>query len=190
MSYHAERYVRRFEGHTPKLGKGVFIDPSAVVIGDVEIGQDSSIWPNTTVRGDMHRIRIGERSSIQDNSILHITHAGPYNPDGYPLTIGDDVTVAHSVTLHGCHIGSRVLIGMGSIVMDGAVIEDNVVVGANSLVPPGKTLQSGFLYVGSPAKPVRELSQKELDYFCYSSANYARLKDRHITELSTDQPAE
>jgi len=113
MIYKAENYLRRFEEHTPKLGDKVFVDPSAVVIGDVEIGTDSSIWPNTTVRGDMHRIRIGARSSIQDNSILHITHAGPYNPEGYPLTIGDEVTVAHSVTLHGCTIGNRVLIGMG-----------------------------------------------------------------------------
>lgn len=184
MNYRASDFIRPFEGHTPQLGEGVFIDPSAVVIGDVAIGAESSVWPNTTVRGDMHRIRIGERSSIQDNSILHITHAGPYNPDGYPLTIGDDVTVAHSVTLHGCSIGNRVLIGMGSIVMDGAVIEDDVVLGANSLVPPGKTLSSGQLYVGSPAVAVRRLSQGEMDYFRYSSANYARLKDRHIAELN------
>lgn len=183
MSYRAKDYTRHFEGHTPSLGEGVFIDPSAVVIGDVHIGNDSSIWPQTTVRGDMHRIRIGERCSIQDNSVLHITHAGPYNPEGYPLSIGNDVTVAHSVTLHGCEIGSRVLIGMGSIVMDGAVIEDDVVVAANSLVPPGKRLVSGYLYVGSPAKPARPLSEKEFSYFCYSSANYSKLKDRHIAQL-------
>jgi carbonic anhydrase/acetyltransferase-like protein (isoleucine patch superfamily) len=155
------------------------------VIGDVSIGDDSSIWPNTTVRGDMHRIRIGDRSSIQDNSVLHITHAGPYNPDGYPLTIGDEVTVAHSVTLHGCTIGNRVLIGMGTIVMDGAVVEDDVVVGANSLVPPGKRLASGWLYVGSPAKAVRELTEGEYSYFSYSAANYAKLKDRHIAALNS-----
>jgi carbonic anhydrase/acetyltransferase-like protein (isoleucine patch superfamily) len=183
MSYQPQRYVRTFEDHSPNLGKGVFIDPSAVVIGDVSIGDDSSIWPNTTVRGDMHRIQIGARSSIQDNSVLHITHAGPYNPDGYPLTIGDEVTVAHSVTLHGCTIGNHVLIGMGTIVMDGAVIEDNVVVGANSLVPPGKHLASGWLYVGSPAKAIRELSEGDLSYFSYSANNYAKLKDRHIAAL-------
>ncbi|WP_339675505.1 gamma carbonic anhydrase family protein [uncultured Zhongshania sp.] len=185
MSYRAEQFVRSFEEHSPILGERVFIDPSAVVIGDVGIGDDSSIWPNTTVRGDMHRIRIGARSSIQDNSVLHITHAGPYNPEGYPLTIGDEVTVAHSVTLHGCSIGNRVLIGMGTIVMDGAVIEDNVVVGANSLVPPGKHLQSGWLYVGSPAKPIRELTEGEYSYFSYSATNYAKLKDRHIAALDT-----
>lgn len=183
MSYQPQHYVRTFEGHSPNLGKRVFIDPSAVVIGDVSIGDDSSIWPNTTVRGDMHRIQIGARSSIQDNSVLHITHAGPYNPNGYPLTIGDEVTVAHSVTLHGCTIGNRVLIGMGTIVMDGAVIADNVVVGANSLVPPGKHLASGWLYVGSPAKAIRELSEGDLSYFSYSANNYAKLKDRHIAAL-------
>ena len=186
MGSRAENYPRRFEGHQPQLEEGVFIDPSAVVIGDVHIGRDSSIWPQSTVRGDMHSIHIGERCSIQDNSVLHITHAGPYNPDGYPLRIGDDVTVAHSVTLHGCEIGSRVLIGMGSIVMDGAIIEDDVVVAANSLVPPGKRLASGHLYVGSPAKAARPLSEKEMRYFCYSSANYSKLKDRHIAELETD----
>ncbi len=184
MSYDPRQYTRTFEGKTPQLAEAVFVDPSAVVIGDVTIGKHSSVWPNTTIRGDMHRIRIGARSSIQDNSILHITHAGPFNPDGYPLTIGDDVTVAHSVTLHGCAIGNRVLIGMGCIVMDGAVIEDEVVLGANSLVPPGKRLEGGKLYVGSPAKPVRDLTPKELEYFTYSANNYAKLKDRHIAELS------
>ena len=185
MSYQPQQFVRTFEEHCPTLGERVFIDPSAVVTGDVSIGDDSSIWPNTTVRGDMHRIRIGDRSSIQDNSVLHITHAGPYNPDGYPLTIGDEVTVAHSVTLHGCTIGNRVLIGMGTIVMDGAVVEDDVVVGANSLVPPGKRLASGWLYVGSPAKAVRELTEGEYSYFSYSAANYAKLKDRHIAALNS-----
>lgn len=184
MTYKATQFIRAFEGHTPELGATVFIDPSAVVIGDVVIGEHSSVWPNTTIRGDMHRIRIGARTSIQDNSILHITHAGPFNPDGYPLTIGDDVTVAHSVTLHGCSIGNRVLIGMGCIVMDGAIIEDEVVLGANSLVPPGKRLESGKLYVGSPAKAVRNLTEKEREYFSYSANNYAKLKDRHIAEFS------
>lgn len=183
MTYHSKHSIRSFEGHHPRLAEGVFIDPSAVVIGDVTIGANSSIWPQTTVRGDMHSICIGARCSIQDNSVLHITHAGPYNPDGFPLSIGDEVTVAHSVTLHGCTIGSKVLIGMGTIVMDGATIEDEVVVGANSLVPPGKTLKSGWLYVGSPAKPQRELNQGEREYFSYSAANYAKLKDRHIAAL-------
>jgi carbonic anhydrase/acetyltransferase-like protein (isoleucine patch superfamily) len=130
----------------------------------------------------MHHISIGKRTSIQDGSVLHITHAGPFNEKGWPLSIGDDCTIAHSVTLHGCTIGNEVLVGMGSIVMDGAVVENQVVIGANTLVPPGKTLASGYLYTGSPAKPVRKLSEKELAYFTYSSANYCKLKDRFLAE--------
>ena len=152
------------------------------LIGDVEIGADSSVWPLTVIRGDMHRIRIGARTSVQDGCVLHITHAGPFNPDGFPLLIGDDVTIAHKVMLHGCSVGSRVLIGMGSIVMDGAVVEDDVIIGAGSLVPPGKTLESGFLYVGSPVKQARALTDKERAFFPYSAANYVKLKDLHLAE--------
>lgn len=174
--------VRSFNGLVPQLGERVFIDRSAVVIGDVTLGDDSSVWPQAVIRGDMHTIRIGARTSIQDNSVCHITHAGPFNPDGWPLTIGDDCTIAHSVTLHGCTIGDRVLIGMGSIVMDGAVIGSDVVIGANSLVPPGKQLASGFLYTGSPARQVRPLSEKEMQYFAYSANNYRALKDQYLAD--------
>ena len=164
------------------LAAGAFVDISAVVIGDVEIGTDSSVWPLTVIRGDMHRIRIGARTSVQDGCVLHITHAGPFNPEGFPLLIGDDVTIAHKVMLHGCTVGSRVLIGMGSIVMDGAVVEDDVIIGAGSLVPPGKKLESGFLYVGSPVKQIRELTDKERAFFTYSAANYVKLKDLHLAQ--------
>jgi len=174
--------IRRYQGMTPKLGQRVFVDPSAVVLGDVEIGDDSSVWPLAVIRGDMHRIRIGRCTSIQDGSVLHITHAGPYNPDGFPLIIGDHVTVGHQAMLHGCTIGSRVLVGMGAMIMDGAVVEDEVILGAGSLVPPGKTLKSGYLYVGRPAKPQRELTQKEREFFTYTAENYARLKDKHREE--------
>ncbi len=174
--------IRSYDGKMPLLGNRVFIDPSAVVVGDVQLGDDCSVWPLTVIRGDMHAIRIGARSSIQDGSILHITHAGPYNPDGYPLRIGEDVTVGHQAMLHGCTIGNRVLIGMSSIVMDGAVIEDEVVLGAGSLVPPGKRLESGKLYVGRPAKAVRDLSNEERAYFTYSANNYVKLKDKHLQE--------
>ena len=150
--------VRPHDLTYPLLGPDVYIDPMAVVIGDVHLGDNTSVWPQTVIRGDMHRIRIGNRCSIQDGSVLHITHASQFDPDGFPLTLGDDVTVGHRAVLHGCTIGSRVLIGIGSIVMDGAVIEDDVVLAAGSLVPPGKTLSSGFLYVGSPAKSVRSLT--------------------------------
>jgi carbonic anhydrase/acetyltransferase-like protein (isoleucine patch superfamily) len=174
--------IRTYQQFTPQLGERVFVDASAVVLGDVELGADSSVWPLTVIRGDMHQIRIGQRSSIQDGSVLHITHAGPFNPDGYPLIIGDDVTVGHKVTLHGCSLGSRILVGMGSIVMDGAVVEDEVIIGAGSLVPPGKVLQSGYLYVGSPVKQARALTDKERSFFTYTAANYVRLKDQHLAE--------
>lgn len=174
--------IRPYQGMTPKLGERVFVDPSAVVLGDVEIGNDSSVWPLVVIRGDMHRIRIGRCSSIQDGSVLHITHAGPYNPDGFPLIIGDHVTVGHQAMLHGCTIGNRVLVGMGAMIMDGAVVENEVIVGAGSLVPPGKTLKSGYLYVGRPAKPQRELTEQERAFFTYTAENYSRLKDKHRAE--------
>ncbi|RVU31589.1 MULTISPECIES: gamma carbonic anhydrase family protein [Neptunomonas] len=175
--------IRSFQGKTPVTGEQVFIDPTAVVLGDVTLGDHSSVWPLVVIRGDMHRIRIGHTTSIQDGSVLHITHAGPFNPDGFPLTIGDHVTVGHQATLHGCTVGNRVLIGMGAMVMDGAVIEDDVVLGAGSLVPPGKVLKSGYLYVGRPAKAARELTEKERSFFTYTAENYRKLKDQHLAEL-------
>lgn len=180
MKHYTPASVRNYQGMSPILGERVFVDPSAVVLGDVVLGDDCSVWPQAVIRGDMHRIRIGVRTSVQDGSVLHITHAGPYNPDGWPLTIGDDVTIGHKACLHGCTIGSRVLIGIGSIVMDGAVIEDDVVLGANSFVAPGKTLVSGHLYVGSPARQARALTDKEMAYFSYSANNYVKLKDLHL----------
>jgi len=178
--------IRPFQGHTPKLSARVFVDPAAVVIGDVEIGEDASVWPCAVIRGDMHRIRIGARTSVQDGAVLHITHASDYNPDGYPLTIGADVTIGHSVCLHGCTIGDRVLIGIGSTVLDGAVVEDEVVIGAGSLVPPGKRLESGYLYMGTPVKQVRPLTDPERSFFRYSAGNYVKLKDAYLAEQPVD----
>jgi len=174
--------IRSYQDTSPQLGERVFVDPSSVVLGDVVLGDDCSVWPMTTIRGDMHRIRIGDRCSIQDGSVLHITHAGPYNPDGFPLIIGDDVTIGHKALLHGCTIQDRILIGMGAIVMDGAVIESEVILAAGSIVPPGKVLKSGFLYRGSPAKEARPLTEQEISFFTYTAANYVRLKDKHIAE--------
>ena len=159
------------------------MDPTAVVIGDVVVGEHSSIWPGSVVRGDIHQIRIGDCCSIQDGSILHVTHAGPYNPDGYALELGNEVTVGHRVILHGCKIEDSCLIGMGSIIMDGAVIHRHVVLGANSLVPPGKELESGFLWLGSPAKKVRPLTEEEMAYFAYTAQYYVKLKDRHLNNV-------
>ncbi len=174
--------IRSYQGKTPLLGERVFVDPSAVLVGDIEIGADSSVWPLVVIRGDMHRIRIGQRSSIQDGSVLHITHAGPFNPDGFPLSIGDEVTVGHKVLLHGCSIGNRVLVGMGLDRHGRRGDRGPVILGAGSLVPPGKVLESGFLYVGSPAKKARPLSDRERGFFTYTAGNYVKLKDLHIAE--------
>ncbi|WP_295716361.1 gamma carbonic anhydrase family protein [uncultured Halovibrio sp.] len=174
--------IRSHKGDHPQLGDRVWIDPTATVIGDVVLGDDCSVWPMTVIRGDMHRIRIGSRCSIQDGSVCHITHAGPYNPDGFPLTVGDDVTVGHKALLHGCTIGSRVLVGMGAIIMDGAVVEDEVIIAAGTLVPPGKTLESGYLYRGSPARQARPLTNEELGFFTYTAGNYVKLKDEFLAD--------
>lgn len=176
--------IRSYQGHHPQLGERVFVDPTAVVTGQVTLGDDASIWPYAVLRGDMHFIRIGARTSIQDGSILHITHSGPFNPEGYPLIVGEDVTVGHSVNLHGCTVGNRVLVGIGSTLLDGVVVEDDVVIGAGTLVPPGKRLHSGFLYMGSPCKQVRPLKESERQFFKYSANNYVKLKDVHLQELA------
>lgn len=183
MRHYTTTSLRPFRGKTPRLGARVMIDPSAVVLGDVTLGDDVSVWPQVSVRGDMHTIRVGDRTSIQDGSVLHITHAGPYHPDGYPLCVGSDVTVGHAAVLHGCTVGDRVLIGMGAIVMDAAVVQSDVVVAAGALVTQGKVLRSGYLYAGSPAREIRPLSSAEMAYFCYSARNYVQLKDQHLAEL-------
>ncbi len=172
--------VRAFQGINPTLGKAVYVDPKALVLGDVHLGDDCSVWPCTVIRGDVHRIRIGDRCNIQDGSVLHVTHAGKFTKDGYPLILGNDITVGHHATLHGCTLGNNILIGMGATVMDAAVIPDNVVIGAGSMVTPGKVLESGFLYMGSPAKKARPLSAKEISFFTYSSDSYVALKNNYI----------
>jgi carbonic anhydrase/acetyltransferase-like protein (isoleucine patch superfamily) len=171
--------IRSFEGKTPQLAAGVYVDDAALVLGDVTIGEDSSVWPMTVLRGDVNRIVIGARSNIQDNSVLHVTHDGPYTPGGVPLVVGDDVTVGHNVILHACTVGNRCLIGMGAIVMDKAVLEDEVFLAAGTLVPPGKRLRGGYLYRGNPAVEARPLTPDELDNLRYSAQHYVRLKNRH-----------
>lgn len=154
--------IESFKEVAPFLGKDVFVHPAATVIGDVELGDRVSVWPGVVIRGDVNFIRIGEGSNIQDNSVLHVTHRSPKDPDGSPLYIGRHVTVGHSCILHGCEIGDECLIGMGAIVMDRAVLQPHVLLGAGSLVPEGKVLESGTLYVGRPAKPVRPLTSEEI----------------------------
>ena len=173
--------IRSFENKSPQCGQGSWVDESAQVIGDVVMGADCSVWPCAVIRGDMHQIRIGDRVSVQDNAVLHITHDSRFNPGGYGLTIGNDVTIAHQAMLHGCSLGSRVMVGMQAMVMDGAVIEDDVILAAGSLVPPGKRLRAGWLYRGRPAEPVRELSEEEREFLTYVAGNYVRLKNRYLT---------
>lgn len=174
--------IREFQGMTPRIGEDVWVDPSAVVIGDVEIGPGSSIWPLVVVRGDIHHIQIGANTNIQDGSVVHVTHDSRFNPGGYPTIIGNNITVGHRVMLHGCTIGDNCLIGMGSTVMDGAVIEPRIVLGAGSLVPGGKVLESGYLWVGSPVRRMRELNEKEQEFLDYSAQNYARLAKKYLEE--------
>ncbi|WP_281546279.1 gamma carbonic anhydrase family protein [Grimontia sp. SpTr1] len=175
--------LRSYKGILPTVGERVYLDPSSVLVGDITLGDDASIWPLVAARGDVNHIRIGQRSNIQDGSVLHVTHKNKENPEGYPLIIGDDVTVGHKVMLHGCTIGNKVLVGMGAIVLDGAVIEDEVMVGAGSLVPPGKRLESGFLYVGSPVKQARPLKEAERAFLQKSSDNYVVTKNEYIAVL-------
>ncbi len=162
--------VRSFHKIQPMFDQTVYIDPSAVVIGKVTLGCDVSIWPNASIRGDLLHINIGARTNIQDNSVLHTTAIT--QDDGYPLTIGNGVTVGHGAILHGCTIGDDVLVGMGAIVLDGAVVESQVMIAAGSVVPPGKTLETGYLYVGSPIKQQRALTEKEKAMIQQNAQNY------------------
>lgn len=164
----------------PILGNCVYLHPSCQVIGEVTIGDDSSIWCNTVLRGDVNRIVIGRGSNVQDLTMCHVSHRTADKPDGSPLIIGDYVTVGHAVILHGCTIGNDCLIGMGSIIMDDVVIPDQVMIGAGSLVSPGKKLESGMLYMGRPAKAVRTLTEAEIAYLRYSAEHYIRVKNNYL----------
>lgn len=172
--------TRPYKKYKPDIGKRVYVDEAAVVIGDVRLADDVSIWPMCVVRGDVNYIAIGARSNIQDATVIHVTHDGPYTPEGgIPTVVGEDVTVGHKCLLHACTIGDRCLVGMGAILMDGVVVEDDVIVGAGSLVTPGKRLEAGHLYRGSPARKARPLSEEELEQLRYSAAHYCRLKDAY-----------
>lgn len=171
--------LKEFEGVLPTIADNAFIDESAVVIGDVVIGEDSSVWPITAIRGDVNIIRIGNATNIQDGSVLHGSHASEFNPKGAELHIGDQVTVGHKVLLHGCRIGNLCLIGMGSIVMDNAIVEDQVIIGSGSLVTPGKKLESGYMYLGSPARKARALTDREIESLEYTANYYVSLKNKY-----------
>ncbi|MDA9558114.1 gamma carbonic anhydrase family protein [Vibrio sp.] len=174
--------IRSYKGISPTIAPDVYIDSSSVLVGDITVGKDSSIWPLVAARGDVNHIHIGERTNVQDGSVLHVTHKNTENPDGYPLIIGNDVTIGHKVMLHGCTIKNRVLVGMGTIVLDGVIIEDDVMIGAGSLVPPGKVLRSGYLYIGSPVKEARSLTEKEQAFLQKSADNYVKNKEDYLNE--------
>ncbi|WP_159739848.1 gamma carbonic anhydrase family protein [Vibrio atypicus] len=176
--------LRSYKGIQPQIGQRVYIDSSSVLVGDIKIDDDSSIWPLVAARGDVNHIHIGKRTNVQDGSVLHVTHKNVENPEGYPLIIGNDVTIGHKVMLHGCTIQDRVLVGMGAIVLDGVVIEEEVMIGAGSLVPPGKRLESGYLYVGSPVKQARPLSEKERAFLQKSSDNYVQNKEDYLHQVN------
>ena len=171
--------IRSFRGVTPRIGENSYIDESAVVIGDVEMGDNCSVWPLTVIRADINKIRIGNDTNIQDGSVLHVTHKGPFSPDGAELHIGNQVTVGHKVLLHGCRIGNQCLIGMGSIVTDNAHIEDRVMIGSGSLVPPNKLLESGYLYLGNPVVQKRPLSEREIEFLSYVAGHYVLMKESY-----------
>ncbi len=172
--------IRKFKNKQPTIGHSVYIDASAVVIGDVTLGDDVSIWPTTVLRGDVESIVIGDGTNIQDGSVLHTTHARDDLESGYPLSVGKGTTIGHKAVIHACTVGDYCLIGMGSIIMDGAVVEDYVILGAGSLVPHSKRLESGHLYVGSPARRVRPLNDSEKEFLHYSYQHYIQLKNEYL----------
>lgn len=168
----------------PVLGARAYVDPQACVIGRVTLGDDASVWPMAVIRGDVHEIRVGARTSVQDGAVLHVTHDGPYSPGGLPLVIGDEVTIGHKAVLHACTIGNRCLVGMGAIVLDGAVVEDDVMIGAGALVPPRKRLPARTLWVGNPAKQARALTDREVEQLRYSALQYVKVKDRYLAVVA------
>ncbi len=158
--------IKPYKGIHPKIHPTVFVVETAVIIGDVEIGEYSSIWFNAVVRGDVHYIRIGDRTNIQDLCMLHVTK------ETHPLILGSDITVGHSVTLHGCTIKDRCLIGMGTTILDGAVVGEDCIIGAGALVTEGAVIPPGTLAIGMPAKPKRDLTEKEIARIRQSAQNY------------------
>ena len=160
--------IKEFLGKTPNIHPSAYVAESADIIGDVTMGEESSAWFNVTIRGDVNKITIGDRSNVQDNVCIHVM-----NQTG-PTHIGNEVTIGHGAVIHGCTIKDRVLIGINATVLDKAVIESDVIIAAGTLVPPNKTLESGYLYMGSPAKAARKLSEEEVASIKKYSENYVK----------------
>ncbi len=172
--------LRSYRGRLPRLGEKVYIDPAAVLIGDVELGDDASLWPCAVARGDVNVIRIGARTNVQDGAVLHVTHDGPYTPGGAPLIIGDDVTVGHGAILHACTIEDACLIGMHATVLDKAHVRKHAMIGAGAVVSPGKIVGEGELWLGNPARCVRKLTEQQIEQLYYSAKHYVRMKDEYL----------
>jgi len=170
--------IKPFKSLKPKIGKRVFVAENAVVIGDVEIGDDSSIWFGAILRGDVNYIRIGKCTSIQDGSVVHVTRKT------HPTIVGDYVTVGHAVKLHGCVVKDNCLIGIGAIILDGAVINENSIVAAGALVPPGKEFPPGSLIMGFPAKVVRQLTEEEIKGLKEHAERYVKYKEEYLQEVA------
>jgi len=169
--------IKPYKGKFPKIHPSVFLAENAVIIGDVEIEEDSSVWYNVVIRGDVNYIRIGKRTNIQDGTIIHVDHKQ------YPTIIGNEVTVGHKVMLHACTIEDRCLIGMSSTVMDGVVVGKESIVGAGALVTPKKIIEPQSLWTGSPAKFKRKLTEDELKWLEKSYKNYVNYKNSYLDEL-------
>jgi gamma-carbonic anhydrase len=168
--------IRRFQGRVPQIARSVYIDPQAVIIGDVTIGEDSSVWPCAVLRGDYHSIQIGARTSIQDGCVLHI------QGERYPLSVGDGVTVGHGVILHGCTVESDCLIGMGAIVLNGSKIGSRSIVAAGTLIPEGMEVPPGSLVMGAPGKVRRAVTEAELARIALSAEHYVGFKNAFMAQ--------
>jgi len=172
--------IREYRGSVPELGRRVYIDPAATVIGDVLLGDDSSVWPGAVIRGDVHHVRIGARSNVQDGAVVHVTHDGPFTPRGHPCLIGSEVTIGHGAVIHACTLEDACMIGMHATILDGAVIKRHAMIGAGALVPPGKVVGEGELWLGNPARRVRALDTAAIEKLHYAATHYVRLKDRYL----------
>ncbi len=176
--------IRSFRNNRPKIDASAYVDETAVIIGEVSLASDVSIWPLCVLRADINSISIGARSNVQDGAVVHVVHDYELAPGGYHVTIGADTTIGHGVVLHGCQIGDRCLIGMNATVLDGAVIEDDVIIGANSLVPQNKVLETGYLYFGNPVRKVRPIKSEERSHIKTNADLYVGWKNEFMQEYS------
>jgi carbonic anhydrase/acetyltransferase-like protein (isoleucine patch superfamily) len=172
--------LRSYKGIRPRVGQRVYVDPSAQVIGDVELGDHASVWMNAVVRGDVHSIRIGAHSNIQDNCVVHVFK------ELHPTVLADHVTVGHSVTLHGCTIGSYCLIGMGATILNGAKIGDNSIIAAGTLIPEGMEIPAGSLVMGLPGKVRRPITDEERASIRVYAQNYFEYKETYLAEADSE----